>query len=77
MLSKGAPEVVRGLLAEAPPHYEGCYKRYAAEGARVLALAYKELPAGMTPSELRHLPRDEAESGLQFAGGSCLTSLKL
>lgn len=68
MLSKGAPEVVQRLLAAVPPHYERCYKRYAAEGARVLALAHKQLPEGMTPSELRHLPRDEAESGLQFAG---------
>lgn len=68
VLSKGAPEVVQGLLASVPPHYERCYKRYASEGARVLALAYKQLPAEMTPSELRHLPRDSAESGLQFAG---------
>ncbi len=34
----------------------------------MLALAYKQLPAEMTPSELRHLPRDHAESELQFAG---------
>lgn len=34
----------------------------------MLALAYKQLPAEMTPSELRHLPRDRAESELQFAG---------
>jgi cation-transporting ATPase 13A1 len=43
-------------------------QRFASEGARVLALAYKQLPGELTPSELRHLPRDEAESGLRFAG---------
>ena len=43
-------------------------QRYASEGARVLAMAYKQLPDSMTPSELRHLPRGEAESGLRFAG---------
>ncbi|KAL4527712.1 hypothetical protein Ndes2437A_g02854 [Nannochloris sp. 'desiccata'] len=42
--------------------------RYASEGARVLALAYKKLPDEMTPSALRHTPRDEAESNLVFAG---------
>lgn len=123
VLSKGAPEVVQGLLATVPPHYQKCYKvrqegsrwglthscglvpsyvcgsplvggtctgcsgpdsatpslgptlppcspmqHYASEGARVLALAYKQLPGEMTPSELRHLPRDHAESGLLFAG---------
>lgn len=26
VLSKGAPEVVQGLLATVPPHYERCYK---------------------------------------------------
>lgn len=26
VLSKGAPEVVQGLLASVPPHYERCYK---------------------------------------------------
>lgn len=68
VLSKGAPEVVQGMLAKVPPHYQQCYKRYASEGARVLAMAYKQLPSEMTPSELRHLPRDHAESELVFAG---------
>lgn len=56
------------MLAKVPPHYQQCYKRYASEGARVLAMAYKQLPSEMTPSELRHLPRDHAESELVFAG---------
>ena len=117
VLSKGAPEVMQGLLAEVPPHYQQCYKvrwrsaapggslglllaassqppqwlpagshptanppasplppnpmqHYASEGARVLALAYKQLDSLMTPSELRHLPRDSAESKLTFAGAA-------
>ena len=68
VLSKGAPEVVLGLLAAVPPHYERVYKRYASEGARVLAMGYRQLDSLMTPSELRHLPRDAAEAGLTFAG---------
>lgn len=119
MLSKGAPEVMQGLLAEVPPHYQQCYKvrwqsaapcgclgfvlaasselpqwlpanshptanpaasplppklmqHYASEGARVLALAYKQLDNLMTPSELRHLPRDSAESQLTFAGAAAV-----
>lgn len=34
----------------------------------MLALAYKPLPSDLTPSALRHIPRDEAESDLTFAG---------
>ncbi|GAB4817890.1 hypothetical protein N2152v2_004936 [Parachlorella kessleri] len=68
VLTKGAPEVVQGLLATVPSHYERCYKRYAAEGARVLALAYKRVEGEVTPSVLRHMPRDQAEHGLMFAG---------
>ena len=68
VLIKGAPEVIAEHLATVPPSYERHYKKYAAEGARVLALAYKRLPNDLTPSSLRHMPRDEAESGLDFAG---------
>lgn len=68
VLSKGAPEVIGARLAEMPDHYERCYKKYAAEGARVLALAVKKLPQDFTPSTMRHTPRDEMESGLDFVG---------
>lgn len=33
LLSKGAPEVLQGLLASVPPHYERCYKVGGARGA--------------------------------------------
>jgi len=68
VLAKGAPEVIATHLGNIPSRYERQYKRYASEGARVLALAYKKLPDDMTPSALRHTPRDEAESNLIFAG---------
>lgn len=53
-----------------PPNPLPPQQKYASEGARVLALAYRQLDSLMTPSELRHLPRDAAESQLTFAGGS-------
>jgi cation-transporting ATPase 13A1 len=69
VLTKGAPEVVAGLLAGgAPPRYAAAYRRHAAEGGRVLALAYKRLPEGTTLSSVRATRRDEAESELVFAG---------
>ncbi|KAL4532436.1 hypothetical protein Ndes2526B_g08333 [Nannochloris sp. 'desiccata'] len=68
VLAKGAPEVIAAHLKNIPSRYDRQYKRYASEGARVLALAYKKLPDEMTPSALRHTPRDEAESNLDFAG---------
>lgn len=74
VLMKGAPEVVVTHLAAAPPHYERCYKQHAAAGARVLAMAYRELPKDTTSMSLRHLPRDDAEAGLHFAGFAVLRS---
>ncbi len=34
----------------------------------MLALAYKRIEGEVTPSALRHMPRDQAEHGLRFAG---------
>lgn len=68
VLLKGAPETIHNHLKNTPTYYDKCYKKYASEGARVLALAYKSLPADLTPSSLRHMSRDEAESGMIFAG---------
>ncbi len=36
--------------------------------SRVIALAYKQLPAEPSAAELRSMARSEAESGLTFAG---------
>ena len=69
VLIKGAPETIRSHLKDVPNYYDKAYKEYAAEGARVLALAYKHLSAeAAAPANLRHLSRDEAESGMIFAG---------
>ena len=40
---KGAPETVMTMLAKVPPRYEETYLRLSRRGARVLALAFKEL----------------------------------
>jgi len=68
VLTKGAPETIKGFLKSIPVTYDAVYKEYASEGARVLAMAYKQLPEDTTPSSLRHTSRDEAESGLIFGG---------
>lgn len=52
-----------------PANYDSQYKWYASQGARVIALAGKRLPASMDSSGLRALGREEVESGLEFAGG--------
>lgn len=68
VLTKGAPETIKEHLGNVPSFFDVCYKKFASEGARVLALAYKELPSDLTPSSLRHTPREEAEANLTFAG---------
>ena len=40
---KGAPETVKTMLASVPPRYEETYLKLSRRGARVLALAFKEL----------------------------------
>ena len=41
VLTKGAPEAVRPLLAQVPPHFDATYVRHMGRGLRVLCLAYK------------------------------------
>lgn len=42
-LTKGAPEVIKQFLRNVPENYDKAYLKYVKEGARVLALAYKNL----------------------------------
>jgi manganese-transporting P-type ATPase len=67
VLVKGAPEVIRGFLKEIPKNYDKCYLSYVKNGARVLALAYKNLPK-MAPEQYVSIKREEAESELTFCG---------
>ncbi|KAI0828564.1 endoplasmic reticulum Ca-transporting P-type ATPase [Trametes gibbosa] len=65
--SKGAPETIKRMLATVPSHYDETYKWYTRRGSRVLALGFKEVDS-LTVDKINKLPRDEVESGLQFAG---------
>ena len=60
MLTKGAPEVIKKLLRTVPDNYDEAYLKYVKNGARVLALAYKNLNRA-PPESFVSLKRDEAE----------------
>jgi len=65
---KGAPEALQPLLApgEGGDAFTRAYKRFASQGARIIALAYRQLPQGAQSADLRGMSREEAESGLTF-----------
>ncbi|KAL1974137.1 hypothetical protein VTN31DRAFT_5697 [Thermomyces dupontii] len=67
---KGAPETIRTMLVDVPPHYEETFKYFTRNGARVLALAYKYLSrdSDLGQGRINNYARDEIESDLQFAG---------
>jgi cation-transporting ATPase 13A1 len=44
VLTKGAPEVIKKYLKSVPQNFDKSYLKYVKNGARVLALAYKNLP---------------------------------
>ena len=46
VLAKGAPETMAARFESIPALYEQSYKRYALQGARVLALGCKVLEQG-------------------------------
>ena len=67
VLTKGAPEIIKTLLKDVPAHYDRGYLKYVKTGARVLALAYKNLQRA--PAEtFTSIKRDEAECDLIFCG---------
>lgn len=70
---KGAPEVLKPLLRDAPEDYDKTYKHHAQDGARVIALAYKPLAAAASSGEVLSLEREAVESGLEFAGFALFT----
>ncbi|KAG2431042.1 hypothetical protein HYH02_013473 [Chlamydomonas schloesseri] len=68
VVAKGAPEVLKAFLAHVPSDYDAQYKRYAAEGARVIALAHKHLSPDLDAAAVRALSREAVESELIFVG---------
>ncbi|KKK15858.1 hypothetical protein ARAM_003880 [Aspergillus rambellii] len=67
---KGAPETIRTMLVNTPPHYEETFKYFTRNGARVLALAYKYLSteAELSQGRINNYAREDIESELIFAG---------
>jgi cation-transporting ATPase 13A1 len=59
-------------LSQVPAEYDSTYKHFAAQGARVIALARRALPTDLDGPELRNLPREEVESEMEFQGFAIL-----
>jgi cation-transporting ATPase 13A1 len=64
---KGAPETIQTMLTTVPQGYEEAYKYFSRRGNRVISLAYKNVNLSNV-NMVEKLPREEAESGLIFAG---------
>ena len=71
-LTKGAPETVRDLLSSVPDGYDRVHQELVCLGARVIALAYRELPSSVRI--FSSLSREETERGLSFCGFICFSS---
>ncbi|KAF2261297.1 hypothetical protein CC78DRAFT_619529 [Lojkania enalia] len=67
---KGAPETIRKMLVDVPPHYEETFKHFTRNGGRVLALAYKFLArdSELGMHRINDLKREAVECDLHFAG---------
>jgi len=63
---KGAPEVLKSMLQNIPHNYDSTYLDLAGRGARVLALARKEMI--VDSNNLKNLKRDDLECDLHFVG---------
>ncbi|XP_041091583.1 manganese-transporting ATPase 13A1 [Polyodon spathula] len=64
---KGAPETLHCMFSECPDNYDAVHTEISREGARVLALGYKEI-GHLTHQQVRELSRDALECSLKFAG---------
>ncbi|XP_012275293.1 manganese-transporting ATPase 13A1 [Orussus abietinus] len=65
---KGAPEVIKNMLATVPENYDAIYLSLSRRGARVLALGHRKLPASLSSQDLRDLTREDLEKDLSFVG---------
>ncbi|XP_073848931.1 polyamine-transporting ATPase anne boleyn isoform X2 [Musca autumnalis] len=67
---KGSPEMLQQLcLPESlPDNYSQQLSVYAKQGYRVIALAYKSLSTKVNYTKVQRLPRESAESDLEFLG---------
>ena len=66
-MCKGAPEILEKYLKKIPSGYKEHYIDFVKKGARVLAMAYRDLPR-MTVAEAEKITREEAENDLIFCG---------
>ncbi|XP_073909762.1 endoplasmic reticulum transmembrane helix translocase isoform X2 [Castor canadensis] len=64
---KGAPETLHSMFSQCPPDYHHIHTEISREGARVLALGYKEL-GHLTHQQAREVKREALECNLKFAG---------
>lgn len=64
---KGAPETLHSMFSQCPADYHHIHTEISREGARVLALGYKEL-GHLTHQQAREVKREALECSLKFVG---------